>query len=168
MSEKPVSYGTMHVPDDPRDAEIERLRAENENLPCGHRKRDMDDSYGGCMFCQAMASINSDDDEAERLEAEIELLQAKLALIERITSRLSSDREYSGGEAADEIQEVLDGRQHQGAWYEPTKDPQSWQGEPGAPGWCKFCGEHRSLHREGHLPDCPQGRPATEKERGNE
>lgn len=28
--------------------EIEQLQ---EKLPCGHRKIDMDDSYGGCVFC---------------------------------------------------------------------------------------------------------------------
>ena len=41
MSEKPVSYGTMHVPDDPRDAEIERLQAEVERLT-GQRDRLLD------------------------------------------------------------------------------------------------------------------------------
>lgn len=48
----------------------------------------------------------------------IELLQTKLTLIERIVNRLATDRDYCTGDAADELQEVLDGNHHIGAWYE--------------------------------------------------
>lgn len=33
----------------------------------------------------------------------------------------------------------------------------AWQGEKDFPGWCKYCGEHRSFHREG-LVTCIQSK----------
>lgn len=60
-------------------ADNERLQAENENLSCGHRKLDCDDSYGSCIFCQALAALKEEDDEAERLRADNEELQRIIA-----------------------------------------------------------------------------------------
>ena len=48
---------------------------------------------------------------------EIEKYEAKLAMIKRITFRLSYDMAYSRGEATDELDEVLDEMMHIGAWY---------------------------------------------------
>lgn len=44
--------------------EIEQLL---EKLPCGHRKIDMDDSYGGCVFCQYRDGYEEYEEEIERL-----------------------------------------------------------------------------------------------------
>ena len=46
--------------------EIERL---NEKLPCGHRKIDMDDSYGGCVFCGFKDGYEEYEAEIERLNS---------------------------------------------------------------------------------------------------
>ena len=47
--------------------------------------------------------------------------------------------------------------------FEASKN--SWRGEEGQPGSCFYCGEHRSLHREGAITTatCPQGQTVTEK-----
>ena len=54
--------------------EIERLQGEletlNERMECGHRKVDMDDSYGGCVFCQFKTGYEDADTENEKLQTE--------------------------------------------------------------------------------------------------
>ena len=46
--EKDCELTTLRANVERQAEEIERL---NEKLACGHRKVDMDDSYGGCIFC---------------------------------------------------------------------------------------------------------------------
>jgi hypothetical protein len=48
-----------------------------------------------------------------------------------------------------------DGRKVRGA--HPNCVQRRWRGESGQPGLCYYCGKHRSLHREGKLPECEQG-----------
>ena len=78
-------------------AEIERLQALNgqltadlvsinEKFPCGHRKDDWDDSYGGCALCpmremafdydQLPHEVVECHDEIERLKAELGEIKA--------------------------------------------------------------------------------------------
>lgn len=53
--------------------EVERL---NEKLPCGHRKVDMSDSYGGCVLCQYKDGYHEYEEAVEALRAELEAEKA--------------------------------------------------------------------------------------------
>ncbi len=41
---------------------------ETELLACGHRKKDNDDSYGGCVFCTYKNGYEEQDDAIDRWE----------------------------------------------------------------------------------------------------
>ena len=62
--------------------ELAALREENERVnerfPCGHRKLDWDDSYGGCVACSAIAAMQSEDTK----DARIARLEAALRVVD--------------------------------------------------------------------------------------
>lgn len=49
----------------------------NERFPCGHRKADLDDSYGRCVACTAIAAMHESDGKDARI-AELESLYREL------------------------------------------------------------------------------------------
>lgn len=69
------------------EAEVKQLRADrdrlaaelarlNEHLPCGHRKADMDNSYGDCILCITAKGLHEFEADNERLEAELSAARA--------------------------------------------------------------------------------------------
>ena len=75
---------------------------------------------------------------------------AARAMLEYVCKELGGNRDACMGEIIDEVQDFLDGRVRvsEGQWRGESNDQ---------PGSCYYCGKHRSLHREGKLPECRQG-----------
>jgi hypothetical protein len=69
---------------------IAALEAE---LACGHRKIDMDDSYGGCVFCGFRTGYEEYEKENEKLEARLAEANQSVLAMHQDCSDLTVDRD---------------------------------------------------------------------------
>ena len=103
MTDRPsllAEFDTLRSPEDDGGEEYDRayiafrarLAEVEARLPCGHRKIDNDDSYGGCALCTLQRCSLEADDEIEALEAKLKDAAPPLAVsAEALVGGLSDD-----------------------------------------------------------------------------
>ncbi len=99
-----TTQGAPQTNIDPIDAAIVEIGQLSQKLDCGHRKVDMDDSYGGCVFCGFKNGYEEYEAELEQWESLLPPMRAFLWM-----AQCWNDHNFSEGVIADKCNELCKG-----------------------------------------------------------